>query len=491
MSFFKRLLIIFSLTVYAASCSSQENLISLFPIENYDQVVSHWIKPDSPDYDQSLLTEDMAKQHVGRFYNHYFGEVSPWNASYVSQILQLTDEDSIQTVEKSVIAHFDNEGKLVNEIGYGENYRPHDKAWINAIAENINIAQFNQLYYQATQRGIAIDNLAARTLPTEDMHLYSYTIPGQGFPFDNLQVSALWAGTPVYILGETRDKAWVLVLTPDYIAWVKSTGIAKVDEQFVSVWTMAAKSKLGAITQTKTSVITTSGDYLFTAYVGAVFPAIKNEDKLTLLVPAVKDHHAVIKHAVLASNQAAVMPLAATPHRFANVIDSLIGRPYGWGGMYFYNDCSAELKSLLTPFGIWLPRHSSEQVKVGKMVDMSATSAEQRVAYLKENGKRFLTIIYIGGHVVLYVGNSSGNAMVYEDMWGLSPNPPSRRSVVGKSVFMPLLLQFPEDASLVSQAGKKYFQVSYLNEWPTDKSIKLSGERVLINLRALMFPDGQ
>ena len=32
-----------------------------------------------------------------------------------------------------------------------------------------------------------------------------------------------------------------------------------------------------------------------------------------------------------------------------------MGCPYGWGGMYFYNNCSAELKSLFTPFGFGYP----------------------------------------------------------------------------------------------------------------------------------------
>ena len=163
-------------------------------------------------------------------------------------------------------------------------------------------------------------------------------------------------------------------------------------------------------------------------------------------------------------------------------IQNLISRPYGWGGMYFYNDCSAELKSLLTPFGIWLPRHSSYQVTVGKMVDMSAASPEKRLAYLMEKGQGFLTIIYIGGHVMLYIGDG----MTYQNIWGLSPKPATRRAVIGKSVLLPLLLQYPEDTTLISLANKKFFQVSFLNEFP-ESTILLKANRV--DLKSLMIGD--
>ena len=35
-----------------------EDLISVFPLDNYDQNINHWIKPSDPDYDTRLLTEN-------------------------------------------------------------------------------------------------------------------------------------------------------------------------------------------------------------------------------------------------------------------------------------------------------------------------------------------------------------------------------------------------------------------------------------------------
>jgi hypothetical protein len=147
----------------------------------------------------------------------------------------------------------------------------------------------------------------------------------------------------------------------------------------------------------------------------------------------------------------------------------------------------------MTPFGIWLPRHSSNQVSAGKMVDMSSATEDKRLSYLMENGQRFLTIIYIGGHVVLYVGNyqnpmkaSSLMPMTYQNLWGLSPTPSNRRAVIGKSVLFPLLQQYPEDTSLSSLANHKFFQVSYLNQLPNPNLLM---NQKTVDIKSLMYPE--
>ena len=152
-------------------------------------------------------------------------------------------------------------------------------------------------------------------------------------------------------------------------------------------------------------------------------------------------------------------------------MSTLLGRPYGWGNMYFYNDCSAEILNFYTPFGIWLPRHSSEQAKIGKLVDKSAEDVVGRIKYLIENGKKFTTIVYIGGHVMLYIGNYPNKnsdlheqmAMTYQNIWGLKPADGSYRSIIGMSVLLPILAFYSEDLDISSLASRKLFQIIYLD----------------------------
>ena len=208
----------------AANSADQQDLISLFPINHYDQTVSTWINSDDKDYDKPLLNAEMQQKRFDLFYDHYFGSLSPWNAEYVARILRQSPSDDLKTNEQSLIKYFDNEGKSANEIGYGENFRSHDKEWIQAIANNINISQFDGLTFQANNRGIAVDNLHARVLPTDDVYFYSHKIAGEGYPLITCKYQhyGRYAG---YIIGETRDHD-MMVITPDYTAGLKAVACA-------------------------------------------------------------------------------------------------------------------------------------------------------------------------------------------------------------------------------------------------------------------------
>lgn len=463
--------------------------LTLFPIEKYDQSVAHWISKDAPNYEQSLVEQAVQQRRFEIFYNHYFGEWSPWNANYVKQILQSPAPNDLKTLEQQIFADLNNQNKSSTQIAYGENFRPYEESFFQAIADQIDFDKLGNLSFQSENRAIAIENISARALPTMQPHFYNHNLAGQGYPFDNLQVSTVWVGTPLYILAETKNKTWSLVLTPDFVGWVKGNRIARVNNNFVEMWRMAAKKNLAAITKTKVAIKNNVDEFLFSAYVGSIFPAETTSQGLKLMVPVkTRNGKATIKTVLVDHDEATLMPLALTPKNLAMMMQTLIGRNYGWGGMYFYNDCSAELKSLFTPFGFWLPRHSSDQVTVGKLVDMSNTATDARINYLIQNGKPFLTIVYIGGHVFLYVGNYTDAQqqlypMTYQNIWGLRPKESNdSRAVIGKAVLFPLLQRYPEDATLMSPAAKPLFKVSYLNEFPDPLALIKP-----VNLRSLMY----
>ena len=59
------------------------------------------------------------------------------------------------------------------------------------------------------------------------------------------------------------------------------------------------------------------------------------------------------------------------------------------------------------------------------MVDLSQANTDERLRYLKEHGKPFTTLVYIPGHIMLYIGNAAINGrsvpMTYQNIWGLRP----------------------------------------------------------------------
>ncbi|MBX9742956.1 MAG: SH3 domain-containing protein [Chthoniobacterales bacterium] len=495
------------LTIATASlCLAGSINDSFFPLENYDQRVSRWIDPSDPSYDQELLGSGIQEQRKNELFDHLFGSLSPWSEDCVKKSLS---GSSIKLEEEQFFAKF---GVADKYYGSDEpNGVPYPPDWLTAIQENSDLAQLDHLSYTSSKRGILIQNCAARVLPTEQFAFLKSTSPGEGYPFDYLQMSTAYLGTPLYVIATTQDGLWDLVLTPDFLAWVKSENVALISQEFINTWSAAAKKQLIAITQTAVPLNDEKNNLHLLMCVGTCFP--QGTKPSTIILPRVdSEGNALIQEEPLVEGMGVPLPWSLTPHHMAMLMNTLIGRPYRWGGIgnEFDNDCSAELKNLFLPFGIYLPRNSSEQVTAGLMTDKSSSPADQRIEFLKKEGKPFLSLIYIGGHVMLYIGtypnpNDQENlmAMTYQNLWGLRPTPPfiednpDKRFIIGKSAFLPLLLQYPEEPTAVSLAAKPTFQICDLSQFPLlllqssgmDLSALQEKERRSQHLHLLMTPE--
>lgn len=429
------------LTLILSCSGTAQERIKLFPIEHYSQQVSVWLNPKDDNYQKNLLSPEQQALRLQAYYKHMFSTaadgLSPWSANFVKPILTVRSPMDLRSAETSVINWFSNAGKSSAQLGYASNFRPYTSAWLEPIAANMQLEQWNKiLQYEPRQRAITTRNLLARFLPTHDPYFYSHKLAGEGYPFDNLQNSVIWLGTPVYIVAESRDHLWLLVLTSSFMGWVQAEGVARVDESFINTW---------QTTQLAASIKNTVGlnhQQHFLIYLGTVLPLQKKTDKeATLLIPTrLANGNASIDFAKVAADAIVTLPWTLTPEHIAQLIEQLKGRPYGWNNYNFYNDCSAEMQSLYTPFGIWLPRHSAAQVTQGKIIDLAKQTTEQRIKTLMERGKGLTTLVYLPGHIFMYVGKyhladqPSLTAMSYQNLWGLKPKDNSYRSVIGGSV---------------------------------------------------------
>jgi cell wall-associated NlpC family hydrolase len=473
---------------------------SIFPLDRYDQNVDRWIDPSRADYRLPLLPADVQQRALQSLLAGYFGPAddpartrdatssaralpsgvdgtpvpratqSPWDPHYVTETLDLAGRLALTARIEGKLRQFSTDAA---HAGFGQNLRPHPDNWLATIRANIDLpalfeakddAGADGTAYRAQRRAISVMRASVRLLPTDDPSFYDPRLPGEGYPFDNLQESTIAPGTPLYIVGQTRDRAWAYVLSPGLTGWVRSDTIGVVDASFVRLWRRAAYTRLLAVTARDSTLIDAAGVFRFDAPVGTVLPAGPTPG--SVLAPALDIHrHAVIVAAVAPASQWQAMPLSPSPQNMAMLIKALQGRPYGWGGTGFYNDCSLDLHDLMMPFGLVLPRHSSFQVEGPAMVDLSDDDEHARLAFLMTHGRPFFTIIHIAGHVMLYLGNGIVDGkqvpMVYEDMWGLAPSDRSRRAIVGQSAIMPLLSTFPEDPTLQGQAGGKIFRLGF------------------------------
>ncbi|MCB5315889.1 MULTISPECIES: SH3 domain-containing C40 family peptidase [Yersinia] len=434
---------------------------SLFPLENYSQSVDKWIPP-GPEMHVPVIDATTQQRHFSALKSHYFGmgqdEQSPWNPHHIASIL---DKDAKSTRDASINKHL---GK--NSVSWGENFRVHSGDWKQAVRDNANTSIAP--VYHPSGRAIAVREALVRILPTADPAYDDPRKAGQGYPFDNLQDSSIRPGTPVYVLADSRDGSWKYVISPSVTGWVHSEDIAGVDQQFVTEWLTLARENLGAFIKEPVSVHE-NGKYYFTARPGTILPFRNKKSALFLTAIPVRDvdGRAKIRWVNLREVEFTAMPWQMTPNNIATLMKSMKGRPYGWGNYNFYNDCSAEIRSLLMPFGIFLPRNSASQIQAAtRVVDLSQEDTNARIRYLTEHGKPFTTLVYIPGHIMLYIGNAVINGqnvpMTYQNIWGLRPAGSNSRSIIGGSVFFPLLATYPEDPELMSLAGKAQFKLGFI-----------------------------
>lgn len=324
------------------------------------------------------------------------------------------------------------------EQGFGENKLPRDKAWLEGL-----VAAANQPGYPSLARkAIAARNTALRVLPTQRPYFYDFEKAGEGYPFDNFQNSAVWAGTPLLITHATKAGDWLYVETGYAGGWVQPNDLALVDEAFIKAY---QTGKYAVIRRDDTPLRDDTGRVLFDAHLGSLFPLAASKpgaQSLELLAPALNAQgKAELKRCAIMGDAAAAAPLLLTPANVAAEAGRMMGQPYGWGGMYENRDCSASLRDLFALFGIWLPRNSGAQAKAGKVVALKDLDPAVKERLIIEKGVPFASLLGLKGHIVLYLGEQQGRAVVFHNVWGvrtLDENKREGRLILGRTVITTL-----------------------------------------------------
>ncbi|MDR3670767.1 MAG: SH3 domain-containing protein [Holophaga sp.] len=438
----------------------------LFHLEPYQAMAEPWLTATG---DQALFPAPFQTRKAAAFQRAYLG---PWDPDFVAG--HLTPQ--VAGLEARVLADLQRE--IVAHTGFGPNLRPWGPGWIRRIQAQLPPTVEVPFRFRAGHRAVVTENALVRLLPSQDLFLQNPELPGQGYPFDQLQNSVLWAGTPVYLLAETRDRRWCKVLAADCAGWIRTPSLTRAGAGFVRRWRGAVRRHgLVAAIRTETPVLDTRGRFHFHAYVGSVFPRrAAGGPRPAILIPG-RDPaslHAVCTKAFLEPRCGVPQPWPYTPRHAAALWHTLLGRPYGWGNLQFHNDCSAELKSFFAPFGLWLPRNSTDQRDAGRSVDLSGLGLQERLAALIRVGQPYRSLVWIQGHVMLYLGplqytaadgETAAGFMTYQNMWGLRPRDlPDYRAIIGGSVLFPVLERYPEAPGLQSLAERARLVVTDLGD---------------------------
>jgi len=282
--------------------------------------------------------------------------------------------------------------------------------------------------------GITVRNADLREMPSHTPRFSEPTPDPRINPFDYFQYSLLPVGTPVFIAHTSRDGNWYYVETPVAAGWVDANDIGIVDEAF------EASYKTGSYVAVLRDNVPLPGSLAGQVNIGTVLPLAPSQSdntRLAVLVPVKNGSRANVVTLTLAHEDAAIKPLPMTPAQVALIGNVMMGQRYGWGGMFGDRDCSALTRELLTPFGIWLPRNSLSQARSGRRIMLDGMSIKEKEKAILRDGVPFLTLVWLRGHIMLYVGPYKGRPAIFHNVWGVRTvegASDNERFVIGRAV---------------------------------------------------------
>ncbi|MEG2172516.1 MAG: SH3 domain-containing protein, partial [Desulfovibrionaceae bacterium] len=345
-----------------------------------------------------------------------------------------------------------------NTFGKPRGYKADSSPWTTADWTALQINAQIKKYPSLALEGITLTHASLRELPTNQPR---YSKPAQNAvenPFDNFQYSALPLGTPLFITHISQDQQWYFVETPMAGGWLPVENVGTVDSSFEQRY---QNGRYAALIKDDVSIISDRGLPLGRVHVGAIFPVLRASDtELTVMVPVRgPGNTASISVARLTDAEAVIKPLPLLPKLIAVIGNQMLGQPYGWGGMNGERDCSSTTRDLFAPFGLWLPRNSASQAKAWRYHSLEGLSPESKEQAIGSDAIPFASLLWMRGHVGLYVGKYKNTPAMFHNIWGVRVDDNGQndgRHVIGRCVITSLqpgkeLPNAQDDATLLQR----------------------------------------
>jgi len=295
---------------------------------------------------------------------------------------------------------------------YTENRKRISKARYEYWIHNANYIQKDRIHAKA----ITTERTNVRALPTTTPFYLDPQRVGEGFPFNYNQNSALHINVPLYVSHFSKDKKWAFVRASYAFGWVRVRDIAFVDTAFIRSF----KNGHYAITiKDNLRLYNEKGKAVSFVKLGTLFPISKDKKHYLVAKRTPKGKAVIEKVSVTNPSLIATKPLLFTATNVAKVAKEFYGEPYGWGGGYGCRDCSATTRDFLGVFGIFVRRNSSKQAKDGQAIYIKGLSKEAKKKKIIREAEPFRSLLYVPGHIVLYLGHYKGEPVIMHTYWGI------------------------------------------------------------------------
>nr|WP_237709674.1 NlpC/P60 family protein [Microbulbifer agarilyticus] len=360
-----------------------------------------------------------------------YAEVGMLNSESLSQDTYLHDLSSFPEVltHQQVVELIDQVSRPASSPRYhvdGRLVSEQDYAALEAAVQRVAVPDSVEV-----QWGVVVTRASMRSYPTTTRVLKSI----DDADLDRFQETGVFPGQRLAILHESADGEWWFAVNYHYAAWVPKTAVAIGVREQINTWHEDAHRLTVTGSQVKTNynpvdsrtseVVLDMGvslPLLSAADVGHNINGQNPHASYIVSLP-VRGEAGVLEFAPTLIGRAQDVSVGLLEYRPALVLQQafkFLGERYGWGHDYNGRDCTGFVGEVYKSFGILMPRNSGQQGKshfaptkrfaAGDDVARAEALAELQVGDL----------IYIPGHVMMYIGTIDGEPFVIHDVTGLS-----------------------------------------------------------------------
>ena len=409
-------------SLFFISCATKENVVVELEKESKKSIEIYEVSkiPQDVKFFTQNASEYREKESVQSQYEKYYFSV--WNY-----------EKPRVTIEDAMWGFRAYDAKN----SYAENFHPQSQGFFDEMKENANF----DAYATLNTRAITLRHVDLRVFPTSKPLLKDPNIAGEGFPFDYLQNSTLGANKPLFVSHYSKDREWLYAFSSFASGWIRSSEVVFLDKEHAEAWQNAQQI---FFIKDKQAIYTSKGNFLFSSKLGTLLALIsEDEDSFTALaISSYKNSKPLFERVKISKSIAKKEVLNLDRDSLSSVMNEVFEDNYGWGGMYGQRDCSSMLRDMYAPFGIWLPRNSTEQAKIGEVISLENLSDDEKISIIKDKAVPFETLLYVKGHIVLYVGLLDEEIIIFHNTWGVKTieDGVMGRAVIGKTIFSTLEL---------------------------------------------------
>jgi hypothetical protein len=228
------------------------------------------------------------------------------------------------------------------------------------------------------------------------------------------------------ILHATKDGSWYLIQVSHTKGWVEVSKIATAPKAEVLPF---ARANPVVVTGARLEVYADASFTLHAAtlQMGATLPLEdRTESHYRVTLPS-RDENGALKRTagyIRTSDDVRDGYLPFTMKNLYHQAFKLLNHPYGWGDLYEGRDCSRFVMDIYRCFGFNMPRNSLRQSQFNSPYrqDIQKLPESEKVDFLKTYDGR-PAILYMPGHIMLFLGVIDGRAYIIHSTWAYNSEP--------------------------------------------------------------------